>query len=85
MHENIFNKHITNHLSQVYVLKIRKCQRKWMRVCFIQGNIFKFSSQQFDKNLVNNGRVAPDEKNCDEPDYYVNIFSKYLTCSILCR
>ena len=56
-----------------------------MRVCFIQGNISEFSSQQFDKNLVNNGRVAPDEKNCDEPDYYVNIFSKYLTCSVLCR
>lgn len=82
MHENIFNKHTTNHRSQVYVLKIRKCQRKWMRVCFIQGNIFEFSSQPFDKNLVNNGRIAPDEKNCDEPDY---IFSKYLTCSILCR
>ena len=56
-----------------------------MRVCFIQGNVFEFSSQQFDKNLVNNGRVAPDEKNCDEPNYYVNIFRNYLTCSILCR
>ena len=56
-----------------------------MRACFIQRNIFEFSSQPFDKNLVNNGRVAPDEKNCDEPNYYVNIFRNYLTCSILCR
>lgn len=62
-----------------------KMSEKMNEGMLIQGNIFKFSSQPFDKNLVNNGRVAPDEKNCDEPNYYVNIFRNYLTCSILCR